>query len=77
MLPVHLVQKFMEQIEGRVSLVVYASQEMLEFVRKLADISDAVGYEFVEDVEPYAAFACHRLQERQGLLPLRTEAQRT
>ncbi len=52
MLPVHLVQKFMKQLSGKVFLVVYNSKEMLEFVEKLAEVSSNVEYEFNSNVEP-------------------------
>ncbi len=52
MLPVELVKKSLEELDGKITLTVYESTDMFEFVKKLSEISELVDAKFIESSEP-------------------------
>lgn len=52
MLPEKTVAKVIGKLPRRVLLRVYSDRKMLEFVKKLANLSDSIEYEFLEKEEP-------------------------
>ncbi len=51
MLPQTLIKKVLDEVKGKVDLVVYGDKEMLEFVKDLSKLSEKIEYEYVNEPE--------------------------
>ncbi|MEM1578187.1 MAG: thioredoxin family protein [Archaeoglobaceae archaeon] len=51
MLPERIVKRIIGNLPKKVTIVVYSSNAMLEFIKKIATLSNSIEYEFVSDVE--------------------------
>ncbi len=63
MLPVELVKKSLEDLEGEITLTVYESKDMLEFVEKLSEVSGRIDIKFIESSEPALKLPAIRVGE--------------